>query len=156
MNSKKMVKMAVLVGLTLLAGSQGFGMPKGDEPVTPSAKLVEAFKAKYPEATPVKWEMEKGMFEAKFTLDGQEAEAYFDSENLWVMTKTELTPAQLPGNIQEALKATEYASWQVDDVDRVEKNDGTDLYIVVVKQDKQELKLSFDAKTAQLVEQRAD
>ena len=72
------------------------------------------------------------------------------------MTKTELTPAQLPGNIQEALKATEYASWQVDDVDRIEKNDGTDLYIVEVKQDKQELKLSFDAKTAQLVEQRAD
>lgn len=79
---------------------------------------VEAFlKANFPNARILDIDREDNMTEVEI-LDGQVVrELLFDKVSNWLFTKTETVYAALPVVVKQALEASEYAGYHVDDVD---------------------------------------
>lgn len=71
-------------------------------------KVMEAFKAKYPD-TIAHWEKERGRIKAEFVVNGQETEAWFETD----------FRGTLPDAVRSLIE-TEYAGYTIDDVDWVE------------------------------------
>ena len=57
-----------------------------DDDYTPSTSLNQAFQDRYPNATHVEWERERGHRVAEFYFNGQECEAWYTASGKWVMT----------------------------------------------------------------------
>ena len=115
MNLKFLLLAVILGSLSLFACSD-------DDDYTPDQTLRESFEAKYPNATRVSWE-KKGIYRVvEFWLNNQETHAWFDTSGEWYMSKTELkTLSALPVKVQDSFKKSEYSTWKIDDVDRVER-----------------------------------
>ena len=137
MNLKFLLLAVILGSLSLFACSD-------DDDYTPDQTLRESFEAKYPNATRVSWE-KKGIYRvAEFWLNNQETHAWFDTSGEWYMSKTELkTLSALPVKVQDSFKKSEYSTWKIDDVDRVERPGSEVVYIIEVKQGKQEIDLYY-------------
>ena len=59
------------------------------------------------------------------------------------MTEYDLRFTQLPQAVQDAFKAGAYASWKVDDVDKIEKTDGSVTYVIEVESGEKEYELTY-------------
>jgi len=122
-----------------------FGSCDDDDNYTPEDVVVSAFNSKYPNAGKVEWETKSGYKVADFYIDSKEAEAWFDIDGSWVMTETDLTFGELPTEVQESFNAGTYASWRVDDVDKLERSNTEVVYVVEVEQGNQEFDLYYSA-----------
>lgn len=115
-----------------------------DDDYTPNQTVKEAFEAKYPAATRTSWE-KKGIYRvAEFRLNNQKVHAWFDDSGIWYMTETDLkTVNALPAKVQEGFRNSEYATWKVDDVDKIERPASEPFYVIEVEQGKQEIDLYY-------------
>ena len=59
------------------------------------------------------------------------------------MTEYDLRFTQLPQAVQDAFKAGVYASWKVDDVDKIEKADTSVIYVIEVESAGKEYELTY-------------
>ncbi len=130
--------------LAVILGSLSLFACSDDDDYTPDQTVKDAFEAKYPTATRVSWEKKGDYRVAEFWLDNQETHAWFDDSGEWYMSKTELkTINALPEKVQEGFRKSEYANWEVDDVDYVERPGSEPVYIIQVEQGKQEIDLYY-------------
>jgi len=136
-------KLSILALLTF--GVFFFGSCSDDDNYTPEDLFVNAFNSKYPNAGKVEWETKAGYKVADFFIDSKEAEAWFDIDGSWVMTEIDVTFAELPAEVQNSFKASTYASWRVDDVDKLERSNTDVVYVVEVEQGKEEFDLYYSA-----------
>lgn len=99
-----------------------------------SAAAEEAFAARYPAAANISWQKKHGYAVAKFLLPDQStterSAAWFDDTGAWYMTETEIRFSELPEAVRVAFEASEYASWRVDDVDRLERAGAETVYVL--------------------------
>ena len=87
---------------------------------------------------------EKGVTEVEI-LDGTVCrELLFDDGGAWMQTKTELRITALPDAVMAAIKASQYATYRIDDADFIETLTG-EWYLVELESGKQEVKLRIDA-----------
>ena len=106
-----------------------------------STQAEAALKAKYPAATNVVWQTKQGYVVADFSLaearaaGAAELSAWFDNGGAWYMTETDIPFAALPEAVQTAFNGSEYAAapWQVDDVDKLEREGVETIYVVEVE-----------------------
>ncbi len=130
--------------LAVILGSLSLFACSDDDDYTPDQTVKDAFEAKYPTATRVSWEKKGDYRVAEFWLDNQETHAWFDDSGEWYMSKTELkTINALPEKVREGFRKSEYANWEVDDVDYVERPGSEPVYIIQVEQGKQEIDLYY-------------
>ncbi|MFS8616322.1 MAG: PepSY-like domain-containing protein [Solitalea sp.] len=127
----------------LLFTASAFTACSDDDSISPNNAAEEAFRAKYPEATGVKWERERAHYVAEFRLSQREAEAWFDANGTWKLTETDLLAEDLPGEVQAVLDAGEYGSWRIDDIDFIERPGQEPFYVIEVEQGEQEFDLYF-------------
>ena len=113
-----------------------------DDRLQVSANLQEAFDTRYPNVSRVDWEQKGQFYEAEFVDNGYENKAWFTPDGAWVMTEYDLRFTQLPQAVQDAFKAGAYASWKVDDVDKIEKTDGSVTYVIEVESGEKEYELN--------------
>ncbi len=59
------------------------------------------------------------------------------------MTEYDIPFAQLPQTVQDAFKTGAYASWRVDDVDKIEKTDASVIYVIEVESGEKEYELTY-------------
>ena len=59
------------------------------------------------------------------------------------MTEYDIPFAQLPQAVQDAFKTGAYASWRVDDVDKIEKTDASVIYVIEVESGEKEYELTY-------------
>lgn len=110
----------------------------------PNEAVTQAFNAKYPSATQVKWEKQKSYQKADFIDNQLSNTAWFSQNGQWHMTETELNDInRLPEAVQTAFSNSEYSGWTTDDIDRVERLDAETLYVIEVKKANQEFDLYF-------------
>lgn len=99
-----------------------------------SAAVEEAFAARYPDAANVSWQKKHGYAVAKFTLPNGAAvarsAAWFDDSGTWYMTQREIRFAELPEAVRTAFETSEYASWRVDDADRLERAGAETVFVL--------------------------
>ena len=89
-------------------------------PARPTGEVESFVQTRYPGARILDVERENGMTEVEI-LDGTVCrELLFDATNSWVHTKTELNAGEVPASIMQALSASEYGGYRIDDVDRYE------------------------------------
>ncbi len=114
-----------------------------DDNYTPDDVVVNAFKARYPEASRVEWETKSGFKVADFRINSKEAEAWFETDGTWVMTETDVTFNELPSPVQTAFNESIYSKWRIDDIDKLERSNAATIYIIEVEQGDQEYDLHF-------------
>lgn len=119
--------------------------------------VQNAFKAKYPNVKPTKWEWksDKNAYEADFMKDGKNMEAFFSPDGKWMKTKHDITKAQLPAAVSKAIMASEFSTWTMEDFAEIETPDKGKMYKVEVKKGTQKYDLKYDA-TGKQLEKKAD
>ena len=99
----------------------------------------------YPQATRVEWENDRGYYIADFYENGWERTAWFTPEGIWQLTETEIRFTDLPDAVQTAFRASAYATWEIEDVDMVERPEMEVVYVIEVEQYDQEVDLFYTA-----------
>lgn len=88
------------------------------------AAVTDFIRQHYPQARIVDAEREKGRIEVEI-IDGRTPrEVLFSQAGEWISTCTEVRPGDVPAAVSDALRTSEYASWEVDDVDHYDSPDG--------------------------------
>jgi|SRR6185436_4049569 len=69
------------------------------------AEVTSAFKAKFPEAKDIDWEMEKANeYEAGFKLNEVEQSASFTADGKWMETEAEIKVSELPAEVKQSIE----------------------------------------------------
>jgi hypothetical protein len=105
----------ISVGLSLAACSQQLSAKE-----TP-ALVQNTLKARYPDVTAVEWEKKKNLFEAEFFQGEQELSVLIDPAGHIKMTKQDISSAELPAGVAEALRK-DYPDFEVDDAEKREQD----------------------------------
>lgn len=113
-----------------------------DESITVPVELQNAFSSKYPNAANVKWESKSGYYIADF-YDGYEASAWFTQDGKWKMTETDIPYDALPQAVKTSFETSEYKSWKIDDVDKLEREGFETVYVIEVENQNQEMDLYY-------------
>lgn len=116
-----------------------------DPEVNVPVEVQKSFTQKYPSASRVEWEDNAGYKVADFSYNSVETSAWFDTHGNWYMTESDIPFSALPLVVQTSFKASELASWRVDDVDMIEKKDSETLYIIEVEQGESEADIYYSA-----------
>lgn len=86
--------------------------------------VTDFLKQHYPDARIVDAERERNGIEVEI-LDGRTPrELMFGAGGEWVSTRTEVRQSEVPAAVLDALRASDYASWEIDDVDHYDSPDG--------------------------------
>lgn len=135
----KLYLLSLIAGIICLTACD-----KDNDSLTPNDAINKAFNAKYPTASRVKWETKNSYMTADFIFEQSAATAWFDHSGQWYMTETELRSInELPEAVLTAFKNSEYANWTTDDIDRLERLDAEPIYVIEVKNGKQENDLYY-------------
>ena len=114
-----------------------------DDSYQPANAVVSAFKAKYPNARRVEWESKAGYEKAECYIDSYECDVWFDRNGTWMMTETDIPYARLPQAVKTTHEAGQYATWRVDDVDKIERPDAANIYIIEVERGETDVELHY-------------
>lgn len=90
------------------------------------APVVEKFKAAYPTAEKVQWELDEEEYFADFALSKQEKSAHYSADGKWLRTETPVRPSDVPKLVkQSAFKS--FKNYSIIDPVKVE-TDGKGIY----------------------------
>lgn len=110
---------------------------------SPPDNVKETFEKMYPEAKWSKWEISNSYYVAEFHHLDTKTEAWFSSDGEWSMTESDLEFRQLPVVVRNDFDAGEFAAWEIDDIDKLERQGMEDLYIIEVERGDQEMDLHY-------------
>lgn len=122
-----------IIAVLLLAGFALTGCQKEKNDQEAKIKAYESvLTEKYPNAGGFEWSVktiDDFVYDfAEFTYSTQskgsyKAKAWFEREKgKWSMTETEIPFEELPDLVKEAFLSSEFASWQIDEVEKLERN----------------------------------
>lgn len=131
-NGRIMRRLAVWMLALACAGSAAGCSDDDNSAKVPSA-VRSAFDRMYPAATHVSWKGRNPYVLADFRDGADVCQAWYDAAGAWFMTKTEMTYGALPQAVRTAFEASDYASWEVDDVDRLQRNGLETVYVIEVE-----------------------
>lgn len=105
-----------------------------DDYNAPEATRSE-FQTQYPDATHVEWERRRGYVIAEFSMPGvsDDCEAWYTKSGKWIMTEYDIRYSDLPEAVQTAFETAYGKQTPIDDVSRVERNNGSTHYILEVE-----------------------
>lgn len=115
---------------------------KGGSVNVPAA-VKGAFGERFPDATHVRWRGRNGFLVAEFRDAGTPAQAWFGKDGAWRMTEVDMTYAQLPDAVRVAFEAGEYASWRVEEVEKLLREGLETVYLLEVEQAEAEYELLY-------------
>jgi hypothetical protein len=93
--------------------------------VMPPSKLATKFKADFPKASDVEWEVADSIYEVEFDARFRDWKAYYDVEGNLLMTVEEIYRSELPAVVKNAVEA-KYAKYHFEDIDRIRR--GTEVF----------------------------
>lgn len=103
-----------------------------------------SFEKMYPGAQVAEWELEKNnIYEVEFTYNNSEYEANYEEDGKWISTEKELATNEIPVSISESLKASEWASWEIDEVNELSTPERKKFYEVELEQSVNKLFVYF-------------
>lgn len=110
---------------------------------TVPAAVSAAFAAKFPKAKSVEWGKEgEKEYEAEFKLSGKEMSANFSETGEWMETEAEINPQDLPAAVSESI-ALNFAGYDVEEVEVVEKPEGATVYEVEMEKGEKSIEVVF-------------
>lgn len=123
---------AMCICLMTLAGCN---KASADSQINEKAKVE--LSQRYPDAVNVKWTTKNGYYVAKFNKvatrsRGSEFDfsVWFNRAGQWCMTESEISYDALPEVVKAAFQASEYATWKVEDIDKLERSGMETFYVI--------------------------
>lgn len=113
-------------------------------PVVIPQAISDAINEMYPGATVLEFDKEKVGFEVDILHNNIYKDVYFNTENQWVSTEWDITKDQVPAIVMNALQASEYKNYTIDDIDLIEKPEGT-FYVFDLEQGDNDVEVTFDS-----------
>ncbi len=92
--------------------------------------ILKSFQTSFANAKEVDWSINKNLYKASFTLDGQHINAYYDSEGLLMAMTRNISTSQLPIALQTYIKK-EYSTFWISDLFEIANEEGTSYYITL-------------------------
>ena len=114
-----MMKSLILLA-TVISGVQfacTSGIPASEVP----SIVMNAFKAKFSNATETEWDKEKEWFEAEFVLGNNDHEVKITPEGKITMHKQDITAGELPDAIS-AIIHSDFKKYRLDEAEKLEIN----------------------------------
>ncbi len=106
-------------------------------------KVKDAFAQKFPNATNVEWEKESDAeWEAEFKMNGKEHSSNFMEDGTWVETEYEVSEANVPQVVLEALKSN-FEGYDIEEMEYSETADGK-VYEFVIEKGDIEMEVTID------------
>lgn len=97
------------------------------------ADVKTAFTKKFSGISDVKWENEKGNYEANFKQNDHKMSALFDARGTWLETETRIKADELPAAAREYI-AREYKGEKIKEAAKLKMASGEDNYEAEVKE----------------------
>lgn len=113
-----------------------------DVPVIVQEALETALSETQSSIDEVRWEMERGFFEAEFEIDGKELGIYFDEQGVIVAREEKIPADELPEEVMATLER-EYQDFEIDEVERI-KSDEEVLYEIELESKRIEAEILID------------
>lgn len=115
----------LLIILTLLAVN--FAQPAfaGEGDIRPS--VLKSFQSMFSAAKAVEWTATDNLYKARFELNGQVVNAYYNNSGAMLAVTRNITTHQLPLSLQTSLKK-EFNSFWVTDLFELNNDEGTTYY----------------------------
>lgn len=129
-----------LLALALFAGAAACS---DDDGITPPDAVQRTFTEMFPHAIGVDWERRTPYLVAEFDDAGSDTEAWFDDSGKWYMTEIESRYAALPQAVRTAFERGDYATWRVEDVERILHHSRGTLHALDVERGAQEYELYY-------------
>lgn len=133
--------MCVVLGSMFLVW--GCNLDTGDS-YTPDQAVVDAFKAKYPDAKDVTWSSVDSYQKAVFLQALVWNKGWFENTGKWLMTDADLPLRAMPAGVQDGFAASEYGTWTIYGSLVRERSDLPTLYVLYVRKAAESARLYFD------------
>lgn len=101
----------------------------------PGKRVLDTFKAMYPEVEYVDWDQEGSYLVANFKINHKETEAWFDKKGYWYMTQIEITTDSLPQPVLQNMNNSKYKYWHIEDVEMVRYHNLHTKYCIEVEKE---------------------
>lgn len=108
-------------------GNNGSYLPNVPSDMVTAA--TEFINTKYPNARIIEIDMERGLIEIDIIHDNRAKEVLLNSTYEWIQTSWEVNRYSLPARVTEAINASQYAGYAIDDADYIETPTG-DYYLI--------------------------
>lgn len=81
------------------------------------ASVKDFITTNYPGARIIEYEIERGNLEVDIIDENKGKEVLFNSKNEWIYTKYEVFRTEVPQKVMDALAASQYKGYRIDDID---------------------------------------
>ncbi len=116
------------------------GSGDGYMPIAPAGRIDDYIAENYPDAVVLDYDREGSFTEVDILDAGYIRELYFDAKGDWLRTITDVLPENLPQAVLEAIAASDYQLWQIDEAEFVVEP-GNEYYLVELELGNQEVNL---------------
>ncbi|MEC5146360.1 hypothetical protein UNH65_22585 [Chitinophaga sp. 180180018-2] len=115
----------------LIAASLLCSIAASAQKVNVPAAVKAALAKQFPTAANVKWELEKGNYEAGFKENNQHVSAVFDASGKWLETESAIPKTELPKQAAEYI-SSHYKNGKIKETAKIQKAGGEVNYEVEV------------------------
>ena len=116
-----------------------------------SDKAIENFEKMFPDAQGTEWELKQEfavatfyMADTKTTAPSNNSAWFYNESGAWGMTETEIVYTELPEAVRAAFEASEYAAWNVEDIDLLSRQGIEKTYVIEIEKAEMELELYYN------------
>jgi hypothetical protein len=145
-----MKKLSILVCCLLFICAFTFAQESAQIKVP--ALVNNAFKAKFPAATKVKWEKEGKSYEAEFLQNNVETSALFGFDGKWIETEIKIEFNDLPSAVQQEIN-TRFNDYKKNEFNKITHVSKGVYYEVEIEQGKDKYDIMFD-KNGKIIERK--
>lgn len=114
------------------------------QPIVIPQAITDIINEKYPGSTILDFDSEFSGIEVDILHNNIHKDLFFNTSNEWVYTEWDIYEANVPAIIMNALRASEYSNYRIDDIDFIEKPTGT-FYVFDLEQGNNDIKMTFNA-----------
>lgn len=114
------------------------------QPTTIPQAITDAINEMYAGATVVDFDQEKNGFEVDILHNSVYKDVYFNAANEWISTEWDITEDKVPAIVMNALKASDYKNYRIEDIDQIEKPAGT-FYLFELEQGGNDVEVTISA-----------
>lgn len=114
------------------------------KPIVIPESITELIDKMYPGATILEIDNEHNGIEVDIRHNNIHKEVFFNSSNEWIYTEWDIFEADVPAIVMNALKASDYKNYRIDDIDFIENPTKT-YYVFELEQGNDEVKMTISA-----------
>ena len=138
------VKVNITPDGTLTVVRPGSGNSGTGNGSTLDVTAAEFIANKYPGAVVLEKDYDDGFLEVEIWHENSEKEVCFNGAGEWVCTQWDIRYGELPQDVAEAIAASQWASYYIDDIEFIQSPSG-EYYLVELERGEREVTLRIDA-----------